>query len=95
MTTLKQAFLLNESQSNKMTQLVFNLNVSTVFKQVKEMAGKVLVTGGGGYIGSHCVVELIEAGYCPVVIDNFYNCIRGEFQSTNMCNICLNSCRQI
>ncbi|CAL8285961.1 unnamed protein product [Lota lota] len=42
------------------------------------MAGKVLVTGGGGYIGSHCVVELIEAGYCPVVIDNFCNSVRGE-----------------
>ncbi|CAL8291401.1 UDP-glucose 4-epimerase [Gadus morhua] len=42
------------------------------------MAGKVLVTGGGGYIGSHCVVELIEAGYSPVVIDNFSNSVRGE-----------------
>uniref|UniRef100_A0A8C7HBV3 UDP-glucose 4-epimerase n=1 Tax=Oncorhynchus kisutch TaxID=8019 RepID=A0A8C7HBV3_ONCKI len=42
------------------------------------MAQKVLVTGGGGYIGSHCVVELIEAGFCPVVIDNFSNAVRGE-----------------
>ncbi|NP_001187764.1 UDP-glucose 4-epimerase [Ictalurus punctatus] len=42
------------------------------------MAQKVLVTGGGGYIGSHCVVELIEAGYQPVVIDNFSNAVRGE-----------------
>uniref|UniRef100_A0A668AM16 UDP-glucose 4-epimerase n=1 Tax=Myripristis murdjan TaxID=586833 RepID=A0A668AM16_9TELE len=42
------------------------------------MAEKVLVTGGGGYIGSHCVVELIEAGYYPVVIDNFSNAVRGE-----------------
>ncbi|XP_041089979.1 UDP-glucose 4-epimerase isoform X1 [Polyodon spathula] len=42
------------------------------------MAQKVLVTGGGGYIGSHCVVELIQAGYTPVVIDNFSNAIRGE-----------------
>jgi UDP-glucose 4-epimerase len=30
----------------------------------------VLVTGGAGYIGSHAVLALIEAGYCPVVIDN-------------------------
>uniref|UniRef100_A0A8C6TV62 UDP-glucose 4-epimerase n=1 Tax=Neogobius melanostomus TaxID=47308 RepID=A0A8C6TV62_9GOBI len=37
---------------------------------------KVLVTGGGGYIGSHCVVELIEAGYKPVVVDNFSNAVR-------------------
>ncbi|XP_066430191.1 UDP-glucose 4-epimerase [Eleutherodactylus coqui] len=41
------------------------------------MAKKVLVTGGGGYIGSHCVLEMIEAGYEPVVIDNFHNAIRG------------------
>ncbi|KAA0711147.1 UDP-glucose 4-epimerase [Triplophysa tibetana] len=40
------------------------------------MRQKILVTGGGGYIGSHCVVELIEAGYHPVVIDNFSNAVR-------------------
>lgn len=32
---------------------------------------KILVTGGAGYIGSHTVVELVQAGYDPVVIDNF------------------------
>ncbi|XP_074419139.1 UDP-glucose 4-epimerase isoform X4 [Larus michahellis] len=41
------------------------------------MAEKILVTGGAGYIGSHCVLELVEAGYVPVVIDNFHNAIRG------------------
>lgn len=41
------------------------------------MAEKVLVTGGAGYIGSHCVLEMIEAGYEPIVIDNFHNAIRG------------------
>ncbi|KAM8833648.1 UDP-glucose 4-epimerase isoform 2-T2 [Synchiropus picturatus] len=40
------------------------------------MAEKVLVTGGGGYIGSHCVLELIEAGFQPVVVDNFSNAVR-------------------
>jgi UDP-glucose 4-epimerase len=30
----------------------------------------VLVTGGAGYIGSHAVLALIEAGHRPVVIDN-------------------------
>lgn len=34
---------------------------------------KILVTGGAGYIGSHTVVELIQAGYDPVVIDSFIN----------------------
>ncbi len=33
----------------------------------------VLVTGGAGYIGSHTCVELINAGYGAVVVDNFYN----------------------
>ncbi|XP_066494931.1 UDP-glucose 4-epimerase isoform X2 [Tiliqua scincoides] len=41
------------------------------------MSEKILVTGGAGYIGSHCVLELVEAGYTPVVIDNFHNAIRG------------------
>lgn len=31
---------------------------------------KILVTGGAGYIGAHSVVELISAGYEPVVVDN-------------------------
>ncbi len=33
----------------------------------------ILVTGGAGFIGSHTVVELINAGYRPVIIDNFSN----------------------
>ena len=34
---------------------------------------KILVTGGTGYIGSHTVVELLNANYDVVVIDNFSN----------------------
>ncbi len=34
---------------------------------------KILVTGGAGYIGSHTVVELIEAGHEAVIVDNFDN----------------------
>lgn len=33
----------------------------------------VLVTGGAGFIGSHTVVELINTGYRPVIVDNFSN----------------------
>lgn len=33
----------------------------------------ILVTGGAGYIGSHAVIELIAAGFNPVVVDNFSN----------------------
>ena len=34
---------------------------------------KILVTGGTGYIGSHTVVELLNAGYEPVIVDNLSN----------------------
>ncbi len=34
---------------------------------------KILVTGGAGYIGSHTCVELVEAGYTPIVFDNLSN----------------------
>ncbi len=33
----------------------------------------ILVTGGAGYIGSHTVVELLEAGEDIVIVDNFVN----------------------
>ncbi|MBE7087079.1 MAG: UDP-glucose 4-epimerase GalE [Clostridiales bacterium] len=33
----------------------------------------VLVTGGAGYIGSHTMVELLNAGHSVVCIDNFMN----------------------
>lgn len=33
----------------------------------------ILVTGGAGFIGSHTVVELAQAGYRPVIVDNFNN----------------------
>ncbi len=34
---------------------------------------KILVTGGAGYIGTHTCIELIEAGYKIVVVDNLCN----------------------
>ena len=36
----------------------------------------ILVTGGAGFIGSHTCVELLEAGYDVVVVDNLYNSSR-------------------
>ncbi|MDG0872777.1 UDP-glucose 4-epimerase GalE [Paenibacillus thiaminolyticus] len=33
----------------------------------------ILITGGAGYIGSHTCVEMLEAGYDIVVLDNFSN----------------------
>ncbi|XP_031551475.1 UDP-glucose 4-epimerase-like isoform X2 [Actinia tenebrosa] len=44
------------------------------------MAKCFLVTGGCGYIGSHCIVEMISAGYDVVIVDNLSNsdpeCVR-------------------
>ena len=33
----------------------------------------ILVTGGAGYIGSHTVVELMKAGYDPIIVDDLSN----------------------
>ena len=44
------------------------------------MVAKVLITGGSGYIGSHCVVELLENNFTVIVIDNLVNsvCLNGQ-----------------
>ena len=34
---------------------------------------KVIVTGGAGFIGSHSVVELVQAGFHPVIVDDLRN----------------------
>ncbi|RYF99080.1 MAG: SDR family NAD(P)-dependent oxidoreductase, partial [Chitinophagaceae bacterium] len=60
---------------------------------------KILVTGGTGYIGSHTVVELFNAGYEVVAVDDFSNSdpkildqiekITGKkpvFQKLDLCN---------
>ena len=42
------------------------------------MSKTVFVTGGGGFVGSHCIFTLLESGYEVVVIDNFANCVKGK-----------------
>ena len=37
----------------------------------------ILVTGAGGYIGSHCIIVLLEQNYNVVGIDNFVNSVKG------------------
>lgn len=37
------------------------------------MTKKIIVTGGAGFIGTHTVLELIQAGFTPIIIDNFSN----------------------
>ena len=40
------------------------------------MEEKILVTGGAGYIGTHTVVQLLEAGFSVVIFDNLSNSCR-------------------
>jgi len=60
---------------------------------------KILVTGGTGYIGSHTTVELIEAGYEVLIVDNLSNSrietvdrieqitgVRPGFENINLCD---------
>jgi len=67
---------------------------------VFQMKGKILVTGGTGYIGSHTVVELQDAGFDVVIVDDLSNSteavvdqiekitgIRPEFHHFNMQNL--------
>ena len=49
-------------------------NINIIFIQLKKLnLKKILVTGGAGYIGSHTIVELITAGYTPIIVDNLCN----------------------
>jgi len=63
------------------------------------MKKRILVTGGTGYIGSHTVVELIAAGYEPVIVDDLSNSglsvlyqieritgVKPEFYELNLCD---------
>ena len=55
----------------------FSDKYSNTYKEEIKKGGmqvmKILVTGGAGYIGSHTCVELLEAGYDVVIVDNLYN----------------------
>lgn len=45
---------------------------------------QIVVTGAAGYIGSHTVVELMEAGYDPIIIDNLSNSDIGVVERIGM-----------
>ena len=44
---------------------------------------QILITGGCGYIGSHTVVELLEANYSLIILDNFSNSNKGIIKRIN------------
>ena len=52
--------------TNFLNQYVFKLGNDLYYMNI-------LVTGGAGYIGSHTVKQLVDAGHHVVVLDNFYS----------------------
>jgi UDP-glucose 4-epimerase len=50
-------------------------------KKLFKFMKKILVTGGAGYIGSHTVVELLDAGYEVVSVDNYSNSDSSVYES--------------
>lgn len=56
-----------------MSLLLYDNNVYICNYLVTMKKDRILVTGGTGYIGSHTVVELQNAGYPVVIIDNLSN----------------------
>lgn len=49
----------------------------------------ILVTGGTGYIGSHTVVELIQAGFEVVIADNLFNSSRNVLEGIREITGCM------
>lgn len=47
------------------------------------MSKKILVTGGAGYIGSHTIIELFNAGYSPIIVDNLSNTSLSNISGVN------------
>lgn len=48
------------------------------------MGGRVLITGGAGYVGSHCVRHLLEEGYQILVYDNLSSGHRGAVANVEL-----------
>ena len=51
----------------------------SVFSISLDMKDWILVTGGLGYVGSHCVLQILQAGHHVVIIDNLSNASQGQF----------------
>lgn len=69
---IREAYLAGEEPAHIHAEL-WRMIPETITFAIKKMARKILVTGGTGYIGSHTVVELQEAGYDVVVVDDLSN----------------------
>lgn len=49
----------------------------------------ILVTGGAGYVGSHTILELLQADFQVVVIDNLSNAYQGEAGQASLQGGCI------
>ena len=52
-------------------------NFGICFVNMGDANRNVLLTGGAGYIGIHCIVSLVKSGYTPIIADNMYNAVSG------------------
>lgn len=55
----------------------------------------VLVTGGAGYVGSHCVLQLLEQDYGVIVIDNCSNAYREPYDANGNIQVLPESLRRV
>lgn len=49
------------------------------------MGPAVFVTGGAGFVGSHCIVELLNSGFEVIAVDNFANATPGKQEEKPKC----------
>lgn len=75
-SNLSRSHILTLSRSHALTlcpciMLMFDFKLSSRKRTVNK--ARILVTGGLGYIGSHTIVDLIDAGYDVVSLDNEIN----------------------
>ena len=61
------------TKEDGINKIPFLIKIIEIKKQKGRRKMAILVTGGTGFIGSHTVVELLNAGYEVVVIDNLVN----------------------
>ncbi|KFD53969.1 hypothetical protein M514_05236 [Trichuris suis] len=53
--------------------------------QVVPSQSTILVTGAGGFVGSHVVLELLSQDYNVIAVDNYTNCVKGGSRLTSGC----------
>jgi hypothetical protein len=75
-----RAYALKRGDSLGSVRVTLNSHPFSVDRKKRQ----VLVPGGCGYIGSHCVIELVNAGYEPIVVDNESNSCIGSFTSNSV-----------